>query len=118
MKPLTEREDARVLLLAARGVHTERHGSRTFAAGTYLPLEAAGLRAGIKPTGLRYHDAIAELEYEGAIEWDTGARYARGDKHYVVTPRGILDLAGPERSTGRTRGGRRKTRDKEASGVE
>jgi hypothetical protein len=118
MAPLTEKEDARVLLLAARGIHAERHGSRTFAAGTYLPLEAAGLRAGIKPTSFRYHDAIEELEYEGAIEWDTGARYARGDKHYVVTPRGMLDLAGFGKPPEGTRGDRRETRDKEASGVE
>ena len=28
---------------------------------------------------------FGELEYEGAIEWDKSARYARGDKHYVIT---------------------------------
>jgi hypothetical protein len=32
------------------------------------------------------------VEYEGAIEWDESARYARGDKHYLVTRRGLDDL--------------------------
>jgi hypothetical protein len=31
----------------------------------------------------------SEVEYEGAIEWDKSARYARGDKHYVITERGL-----------------------------
>jgi hypothetical protein len=33
-----------------------------------------------------------DLEYEGAIEWDPSARYARGDKHYLITQRGLHDL--------------------------
>ena len=82
-------EDARALLRAAREIHAERHGSQTFTLGTHLPLEAAGRRTGINPERLRYHDAIEELEYEGAIEWATSARYARGDKHYVITQRGL-----------------------------
>jgi hypothetical protein len=86
-------EDARALLRAAQQIHAERHGSQTFTLGTHLPLEAAGRRTSINPERLRYYDAIEELEYEGAIEWDESARYARGDKHYVITQRG-LDGAG------------------------
>jgi hypothetical protein len=29
------------------------------------------------------------LEYEGAIEWAASARYARGNKHYVITQHGL-----------------------------
>jgi hypothetical protein len=86
-------EDARALLRAAHEIHVERHGSQTFTPGTHLPLEAAGERTGISPNSIRYYDAIKELEYEGDIEWDESARYARGDKHYVITQRG-LDGAG------------------------
>jgi hypothetical protein len=82
-------EDARALLRAAREIHVERHGIQTFTLGTHLPLEVARQRTGIRPNNMRYHDAIEELEYEGAIEWDESARYARGDKHYVITQRGI-----------------------------
>jgi hypothetical protein len=84
-------EDARALLRAAREIHAEHHGSQTFTLGTHLPLEAAGERIGIEPNSIRYHDAIEELEYEGAIEWATSARYARGNKHYVITQRGLDD---------------------------
>jgi hypothetical protein len=86
-------EDARALLRAAHEVHAERHGSQTFTLGTHVPLEAAAERIGIRPNSIRYYDAIKELVYEGAIEWDESARYARGDKHYVITRRG-LDSAG------------------------
>jgi hypothetical protein len=82
-------EDARALLWAAREIHAERHGSQTFTLGTHLPLEAAGQRTSINPERLRYYDAIKELEYEGAVEWDESARYARGDKHYIITERGL-----------------------------
>jgi len=82
-------EDARALLRAAQEIHAERHGTQTFGLGTHLPLEAAGQRTGIRPNSIRYHDAIEELEYEGAIEWPTSARYARGDKHYGITQRGL-----------------------------
>ena len=82
-------EDARALLWAAREIHAERHGIQTFTLGTHLPLQAAGQRTGIRPNSIRYHNAIAELEYEGAIEWATSARYARGDKHYGITQRGL-----------------------------
>ncbi len=85
-------EDTRALLRAAREIHTERHGSQTFTPGTHLPLQAAGERIGLSPNGMRYHDAIKELEYEGAIEWDESARYARGDKHHVITERGLKML--------------------------
>ena len=61
-------EDARALLRAAREIHAERHGSQTFTLGTHLPLEVAGQRTGIRLGSSRYHDAIEELEYEGAIE--------------------------------------------------
>jgi hypothetical protein len=88
-------DDTRALLRAAREIHAERHGSETFTLGTHLPLEAAGRRTGINPDHLRYYDAIKELEYEGAIEWATRARYARGDKHYVITERGLKMLREP-----------------------
>ena len=82
-------EDTRALLRAAREIHAERHGAQTFTQGTHLPLEEAGRHIGIDPNRLRYYDAIKELEYEGAIEWDESARYARGEKHYVITERGL-----------------------------
>jgi hypothetical protein len=88
-------EDTRALLRAAREIHAERHGSQTFTLGTHLPLEVAGQRTGIRPTSIRYHDAIKELEYEGAIEWATSARYARGNKKYVITKRGLEMLREP-----------------------
>jgi hypothetical protein len=88
-------EDARALLRAAREIHAERHGSQTFALGTHLPLEAAGQRTGIRPNSIRYYDAIKELEYEGALEWPTSAQYARGNKHYVITKRGLEMLGEP-----------------------
>ena len=52
-----------------------------FTLGTNLPLEGAGQRISINPERLRYHDAIEELEYEGAIEWPTSARLARGTRN-------------------------------------
>jgi hypothetical protein len=82
-------EDARALLRAAREIHAERHGSQTFTLGTHLPLEVAGQRTGIRANSIRYYDAIKELEYEGAIEWDESGRYARGGKKYVITQRGL-----------------------------
>jgi hypothetical protein len=88
-------EDGRALLEAAQQLHAERHGSRTFTPGTHLPLQAAGRRTGINPDYLRYYDAIEELEYEGAIEWDKSARYARGDKHYLITQPGLKTLREP-----------------------
>jgi len=86
-------EEARALLRAAQEIHGERHGTQTFTRGTHLSLQTAGRHTGLSPNRLRYHDAIQDLEYEGAIEWATSARYARGDKHYVITRRG-LDSAG------------------------
>jgi hypothetical protein len=88
-------EDARALLRAAREIYAERHGIKTFRLGTPLPLEAAGRRTGINPSQLRYYDVIKDLEYEGAIEWPTSARYARGEKHYVITERGLKMLREP-----------------------
>jgi hypothetical protein len=85
-------EDGLALLEAAKQLHAERHGSHTFTPGTHLPLQVAGRRTGINPDYLRYHDAIEDLEYEGAIEWDKSARYARGDKHYLITGRGLKML--------------------------
>jgi hypothetical protein len=86
-------EDARALLRAAQEIHAEHHGSQTFTLGTHLPLEEAGRRTGLSPNRLRYHDAVEDLQYDGAIEWDKSARYARGDRQYVITRRG-LDNAG------------------------
>jgi hypothetical protein len=82
-------EDGRALLRAGQEIHAERHGARTFRLGTHLPLEAAGERIGLSPKRLRYYDAVQDLEYEGAIEWATSARYARGDKHYGITQVGL-----------------------------
>jgi len=85
-------EDAQVLIRAARELHVERHGAKTFLPGTRLSFLEAAKRAGIGPDRQRYYDAIEDLEYEGAIEWDESARYARGDKHYLITRRGVHDL--------------------------
>jgi hypothetical protein len=85
-------EDARALIGAAKEVHAERHGAHTFVPGTYLSFLEAAKRTGIRSDRQRYHDAIEDLEYEGAIEWDASARYARGDKHYLITQRGLNEL--------------------------
>jgi hypothetical protein len=85
-------EDGRALLEAAQHIHAERHGAHTFLPGTRLSFLEAAKRAGIRSDRQRYHDAIEDLEYEGAIEWDESARYARGDKHYLITQRGVHDL--------------------------
>jgi hypothetical protein len=85
-------EDAQVLIRAAQEVHAERHGAQTFLPGTYLPFPEAAKRTGIRSDRQRYHDAIEDLEYEGAVEWDKSARYARGDKHYLITRRGLDGL--------------------------
>jgi hypothetical protein len=87
-------DDARELLRAARGIHAGRHGAHTLTPGTHLPLEVAGQRVGIDPNSIRYHDAIEELAYEGAIAWDESARYAGGDWHHVITRRGLDGAAG------------------------
>ena len=87
-------EDARVLIRAAKEVHAERHGAQTFQSGSRLSLLEAARRSGIRPDRQRYYDALAELEYEGAMEWDPSARYARGDKHYVITRRGLHGVLG------------------------
>src|SRR4028119_173659 len=73
-------EDAWALIRAAREIHAERHGAQTFLPGTRLSFLEAAKRTGIRSDRQRYHDAIEDLEYEGAIEWDTSARYARGDR--------------------------------------
>ena len=88
-------EDGQVLLEAAQQLHAERHGAQTFLPGTYLSFLEAAKRTGIRSDGQRYHDAIDDLAYEGAIEWDKSARYARGDKHYLITQRGLKMLWEP-----------------------
>jgi hypothetical protein len=85
-------EDAWALLTAAQEIHAERHEAETFLQGTRLAFPEAAKRTGIRSDRQRYYDAIEELEYEGAIEWDTSARYARGDKHYLITRRGLHEL--------------------------
>ena len=87
-------EDARALIRAAQEIHAQRHGAQTFIPGTYLSFLEAARRIGIRPDRQRYYDAIEDLEYEGAIEWDTSAPYARGDKHYLITRRGLNGAAG------------------------
>ena len=89
-------EDARVLLRAAREVHVERSGAATFLPESRLLFAEAAKRSGIRSDRQRYYDALEDLEYEGAIEWDPSARYARGDKHYIVTQRGLDGLLGRE----------------------
>jgi len=88
-------EDGRALLEAAQKLHAERHGAHTFLPGTYLSFLEAAKRTGIRSDRQRYHDAIDDLEYEGVIEWDKSARYARGDKHYLITGRGLKMLREP-----------------------
>jgi hypothetical protein len=88
-------EDGRSLLEAAQQLHAERHGPKTFLPGTRLSFLEAAKRAGIRSDLQRYHDAIEDLEYDGAIEWDESARYARGDKHYLITGRGLKTLREP-----------------------
>jgi len=88
-------EDAQALIRAAREAHVERHGAKTFLPGTHLSFLEAAKRAGIRPDRQRYYDAIEDLEYEGAIEWDESARYARGDKHYLITQSGLKMLREP-----------------------
>ena len=92
MKHVTE--DAQALIRVAQELHVERHGAKTFLPGTLLPFPEAAKRVGIRSDRQRYYDAIEDLEYEGAIEWDESARYARGDKHYLITRRGLHDLGG------------------------
>jgi hypothetical protein len=87
-------EDGLALLEAAQQLHAERHGPQTFLPGTRLSFLEAAKRVGIRSDHQRYYDAIDDLEYEGAIEWDESARYARGDKHYLITQRGLNDLLG------------------------
>jgi hypothetical protein len=87
-------EDARTLIRAAQEVHAERHGIHTFLPGSRLSFPEAARRSGIRSDRQRYYDALEELEYEGAIEWDPSARYARGDKHYLITQRGLDGLLG------------------------
>jgi hypothetical protein len=79
----------------AEGFSKVRHAPTNYAE---LLLDTRGrkrfslrFRIGIGPNNVRYHEAIEELEYEGAIEWATSARYARGNKHYVITQRGLDD---------------------------
>src|SRR5215213_532490 len=93
-------EDARVLIRGAKEVHADGHGAETFLPGTYLSFLEAAKRTGIRSDRQRYYDAIEELEYEGAIEWDPGARYARGNKHYLITQRGMRDLGSTGTSAG------------------
>jgi hypothetical protein len=93
-------EDARVLIRAAKEVHAERHGAETFLPGSRLSFPEAARRGGIRSDRQRYYDAIEDLEYEGAIEWDPSARYARGDKHYLITQRGLDDLGSTGTRTG------------------
>jgi hypothetical protein len=85
-------EDARALIRAVKEVHAERHGAHTFVPGTRLSFLDAAKRTGIRSDRQRYYDAIKDLEYEGAIEWDKSARYARGDKHYLITGSGLKML--------------------------
>ena len=93
MKHVTE--DAQALIRVAQELHVERHGAKTFLPGTLLPFLEAAKRAGIRPDRQRYYDAIEDLEYEGAIEWAESARYARGDKHYLITQSGLKMLREP-----------------------
>jgi hypothetical protein len=88
-------EDGRALLEAAQQIHAERHRAQTFLPGTLLRFLEAAKRTGIRSDRQRYYDAIKDLEYEGAIEWDESARYARGDQHFLITQRGLKMLREP-----------------------
>ena len=85
-------EDGLALLEVAEQIHAERHGAETFLPGTYLSFLEAAKRTGIRSDRQGYYDAIEDLEYEGAIEWDPSARFARGDKHYLITQSGLKML--------------------------
>ena len=87
--PPSAAEDGLALLESAREIHAERHGAHTLAPGTRRAFPEAAEGAGIGKNRQRYFDALRDLEYEGAIEWDPSARHARGDKHYVLTRRGL-----------------------------
>ena len=84
-------EDARALLRAAREVHVERHGAKTFTPGTHLPLEPAAQRLGIGPGSRRFGAATIEVldEDEGSIERDESSRYHLGNTQYLITERGL-----------------------------
>jgi hypothetical protein len=105
-------EDARALLRAAREVHVERHGAKTFTPGTHLPLEPAAQRLGIGPGSRRYGAATIEVleEDEGAIERDESARYHLGNTQYLITERGLEMLLREGRETNPPGGGRGKGR--------
>ena len=104
-------EDARALLRAAREVHVERHGAKTFTPGTHLPLEPAAQRLGIGPGSFRYGAAIEVLEEdEGAIERDESARYHLGNTQYLITERGLEMLLREGQEPNPLGGGRGKGR--------
>ena len=83
-------EDARALICAAQEVSHRTPRDTDFPTRNLPILSGGGGNApASRSDRQRYHDAIEELEYEGAIEWDASARYARGDKHYLITQRGL-----------------------------
>ena len=90
-------EEARALFPAAQETHAERREAQTYTPGAHLPLEEAGRRTGLSPNRLRYHDAVGDLEYKKAIEWDISGRYARWDKHYVIIQRSLKMMLGRAR---------------------
>jgi hypothetical protein len=82
-------EDARALIRAAKEVHAERHGPQTFLPGTRLSFLDAAKRTGIRSDRQCYYDAIDDLEYEGAIEWETRVRDTLGGQtlpHHPAWP--------------------------------
>ena len=68
--PPSAAEDGRALLEGAREIHAERHGASALAPGTRLPFPEAAKCAVIRADRQRYFDALRDLEYESAIEWD------------------------------------------------
>ena len=105
-------EDARALLRAAREVHVERHGAKTFTPGTHPPLEPAAQRLGIGPGSRRYGAATIEVleEDEGAVERDESARYHLGNTRYLITGRGLAMLLREGREPNPPGGGQGKGR--------
>ncbi len=91
------RDTALGLLGAARDVHLERQGERTFGARfgakTPLDLAAAGERAGLPAGDDRRKAAVQWLLSERAIEPEPALRRREGEQTYRATRRGLKMLA-------------------------
>ncbi len=91
------RTDGLRLLGAARDVHLQRQGEKTFGArfGARTPLDlvAAGERAGLPAGNDRHNAAVERLLSDHAIEPEPALRRRGGEPTYRVTRRGLEVLA-------------------------